>query len=291
MKFKTFIIDTITNMHVGSGEASFGIVDNHIQRDPVTSVPMINSSGIKGALRDQIVLEKDNDLAFGQEHVKETGKTQPGQLIFMDAKLLAVPLRSSENVFFYSTSRKTILDFLDTMELIGILTSDTTRNLRSALDSLNFSPVKPFILPAVEVQNTAQRREVEIEDFTVQLEVGPAVSLPDFENLFLLPLGIRKSDIAIFSDDAFKLICESHMPVIARNCIDNDTGTSQNLFYEEVLPRKSKLYFSVGYDEKKHLELMTSFEQKLTVSAVQFGANYSIGYGFSEIRSYTGGNK
>ncbi len=52
MKKNIYIIDCLTNMHVGSGETNFNIVDNQVQRDSVTEFPTINSSSLKGALRD-----------------------------------------------------------------------------------------------------------------------------------------------------------------------------------------------------------------------------------------------
>lgn len=35
--FKAYFIQCITNMHVGSGDANYGIVDKLVQRDPVTN--------------------------------------------------------------------------------------------------------------------------------------------------------------------------------------------------------------------------------------------------------------
>ena len=44
-------ITCVTNLHVGSGEANFDVIDNTVEKDPVTELPTINSSGVKGALR------------------------------------------------------------------------------------------------------------------------------------------------------------------------------------------------------------------------------------------------
>jgi len=42
----------LTNLHVGSGDINYNIVDNEVERDPVTGLPMIHASGVKGALRE-----------------------------------------------------------------------------------------------------------------------------------------------------------------------------------------------------------------------------------------------
>ena len=52
MKAKFFKIEAISNLHVGNGEINYGLIDNLIQRDPVTELPNINSSSLKGALRE-----------------------------------------------------------------------------------------------------------------------------------------------------------------------------------------------------------------------------------------------
>lgn len=49
---KAYIIKTKTNLHAGSGDTNFGVVDNEVQRDSITNLPVINSSSLKGAVRD-----------------------------------------------------------------------------------------------------------------------------------------------------------------------------------------------------------------------------------------------
>ncbi len=46
-----FKITAKTNLHVGCGTDDYGIIDNLIQRDHITNLPVINSSSLKGALR------------------------------------------------------------------------------------------------------------------------------------------------------------------------------------------------------------------------------------------------
>ena len=47
-----YAVKCLTNLHMGSGDTNFNIVDNEVQKDPVTQMPIMHSSGIKGALRD-----------------------------------------------------------------------------------------------------------------------------------------------------------------------------------------------------------------------------------------------
>ena len=93
MKAKIFVIECLTNLHVGNGDVNFNIIDNEVERDVVTGFPTINSSGVKGALR---AFFEENDLSnideiFGSENSKVTTS---GALEFLSANLLALPIRS-----------------------------------------------------------------------------------------------------------------------------------------------------------------------------------------------------
>ena len=93
MKAKIFVIECLTNLHVGNGDVNFNIIDNEVERDVVTGFPTINSSGVKGALR---AFFEENDLSntneiFGSENSKVTTS---GVLKFLSANLLALPIRS-----------------------------------------------------------------------------------------------------------------------------------------------------------------------------------------------------
>lgn len=85
MKVNLYLIECLTNLHVGNGEANFNIVDNEVERDVVTNYPTINASGVKGALRayfEECKMEKEViDNIFGKE--------KPGALKFMSANLYA----------------------------------------------------------------------------------------------------------------------------------------------------------------------------------------------------------
>lgn len=92
-KSKLILLKTITPMHVGASEGS-GFVDMPIQREFSTNIPKIESSTIKGVMRDYAFkkrIEKVNSL-FGK-------KEKSGNLAFTDLKLLFFPVKSSKNIF------------------------------------------------------------------------------------------------------------------------------------------------------------------------------------------------
>ena len=56
---------------------------------------------------------------------------------------------------------------------------------------------------------------------------------------------------------------------------------SKNLWYEQVLPRKSRLAFFILHDDG---EINSAFDSAITSVPVQIGANASVGYGICVIK-------
>lgn len=95
-----FKIKLVTNLHAGSGDAGFGIVDKLVQRDAATGLPTIYGSGIKGALKEYC--RKRGTLIneiFGDED-NGAGGAQPGMVNFLSADLLALPIPQNQSPFF-----------------------------------------------------------------------------------------------------------------------------------------------------------------------------------------------
>lgn len=111
MIVQAFKIKCLTNMHVGNGDANFNIIDNEVERDPVTKCPTINSSGVKGALREFFEVQKDSDKTkiteiFGHEKGESAGRIK-----ILSANMIAVPMRASKgDKPFYMVTTKLAID-------------------------------------------------------------------------------------------------------------------------------------------------------------------------------------
>ena len=121
---KMIKLECITNLHVGNGEVNYNIIDNEVERDPVTGHPTINSSGVKGALREYFV---KNSLAYVDELFGAEGKgdkpSSPGQLKVLCADMIAMPVRASkgEEAFYMVTTAAMLEKFSYNMEtLLGV---------------------------------------------------------------------------------------------------------------------------------------------------------------------------
>jgi CRISPR-associated protein Cmr4 len=102
MAMQTLIynITVLTNLHAGSGESGYGIVDKLVQRDAATGLPTIYASGLKGALREYFKNEAKIwlDEVFGKE--ESGGGSKPGSHRFLSADLVATPVPSDTSPFF-----------------------------------------------------------------------------------------------------------------------------------------------------------------------------------------------
>lgn len=248
-----YLITCLTNMHVGSGGANYGVIDNLVQRDSINNMPTINSSSLKGALREFFKNKwtKDEELKklnyiFGPDSKRsgEKGKEGIGHYKFFPADLLVLPVRSNKKPFFRATANMLVETINTKAEAFGVTLLTGNYNKNSPTIKENITNLK-------------------LEDWSATTDTNLTTDVNMGE------------DIAIFDDNTFKKLAKK-LPVIARNQLDN--GESKNLWYEEIVPRESRFVFFVAQDDEN-----TEFQAALENAIVQIGANGSIGYGYCKI--------
>jgi CRISPR-associated protein Cmr4 len=271
---KIYKITALTNLHVGSGDQNYGIVDKLIQRDPLTQFPIIHASSLKGALREYCKEElglpeaPNSDLinAFGDE--KNQGLEK-----FFSAHLFTIPVRSDIKPFFRATCPailKEILGFLDTFGMSHV--SELYKEVEK-LSELTIADGKQFIVFDDSVNNCL------VEDYS--LKEGTFDNKPTMFNDKLKSLfNWDKDTFMIIRDDIFMEICEN-LPVVARNRL----GENKNLWYEELVQRQTEFYFFyVGTIEGESKIMNKIVEKSTSGMPVQIGANASVGYGYCSIK-------
>ena len=97
MNTYVFKITAKTNLHVGNESGGdFTIIDKAIQRDPLTGLPCINSSSLKGAINEfccnspQSSLKGDENKTvrkelFGSDKLDKKVDSQKGKAIFPES--------------------------------------------------------------------------------------------------------------------------------------------------------------------------------------------------------------
>ncbi len=247
MNITTYKIEALTNMHVGSGDTNYGVIDNLVQRDVTTGLPTINGSSIKGALKEFFENRNIPDLKefFGSNDNNADFK-------FLSAKLLAIPLRSNKKNYFLATAPMIIKQLKQDAKLFGF--TDNT----AAFDKLAPETGRPIVFTdptGLIVEN--------FDNFQQENNQGETI-FGDIENLIFL------------HDDDFKEMTDDfNLPVIARNKV----GENKNLWYEQVVPSHSLFYFTVIGNKNNPDIFISSFEDNI----VHIGANATVGYGFTKI--------
>lgn len=135
MNTYVFKITAKTNLHVGNESGGdFTIIDKAIQRDPLTGLPCINSSSLKGAINEFCTKspnsclrsddeEKEKDMAkvrqrlFGSDKTKKEASPKKGEAIFFDAKLLLLPQQGgaqpNEQALFHYVTTESIIKMMN----------------------------------------------------------------------------------------------------------------------------------------------------------------------------------
>lgn len=98
---------TETPLHAGVG-SSVSIVDLPIQRERTTHYPIVQGTGVKGALRSYSTVasadKSEVNAIFGPEDEKEASK-YAGAITVGDARIVLFPVRALKGVFAYITSQ------------------------------------------------------------------------------------------------------------------------------------------------------------------------------------------
>ena len=225
MRTHLFKLKCLTDLHVGNGEANYSIIDNEVQKDTVLAdVPIINGSGVKGALKEHFeqiwgITDKRIAEIFGDEN-------GAGSYKFFTAMCIARPLRVSDGDRPYVlTTSSAILDnfssFLKGMGLSGFYSKG-----RAGDELVGCGNIEVEGYPVILV-NCEKLKKLIGEGFAV------------IDNL-------REFDL----------------PILARNVLDGN-GISKNLWYEEVVPHESVFYFAVitpdddcklEFEEDRHVQ-------------------------------------
>lgn len=259
MTTQFYQIRTKSNTHVGSGQNSYGIVDNVVQKDYLTELPAIFSTSLKGAIREFGKDKRWNNIddIFGSEpNEKDSTKLKAGSHYFSQANLLSFPMRSNMLQYFNVTCPLLL------NQLIEILPSGHNLSLKisTLLNKNEIRNVSP-LFPVSDIHN-----DCIIEKHTIKTNI--------VANLFDSDLkGLLGQNLVVMHDDTFKSIVKK-LPIITRNQLDN--GQSTNLFYEEVVPRETVFGFTIRAEA-----IDSSFD---SISEIQIGANATVGYGFCSIK-------
>lgn len=271
MKTEFYVLTTMSNMHVGSGEYNVGVIDNLVQRDVINKFPNINSSSLKGAFREYFNSCSTPDFVkrvFGSAPKAQNDKAS-GNFRFFEANILSYPVRSNVVAYLRAVSIDVLKEFL--LKIKMFQKQDDYEELVNVLNFLTGICVEekePLVF------NT-KLDEAIVEDFELKARIYSQDLNEKMRTALYKYLGKR---VVLLHNNDFQRLCgENMLPVISRNYLES--GESKNLWYEEVVPRLTQFYFPVIEEERD----ADNFESKLCNTLIQIGGNASIGYGYSKV--------
>lgn len=277
-----FCIRTLSNLHVGSGSENYGVIDNLIQRDAATGFPCIHASSLKGAFREFFkndmnmgdafldhVFGSDKGASETEEKVGETKeanqpkkKTQPGKYRFLQADIVTIPVRAMTQPFVNITCKSALDNIQNLLEgkTFGNFNTFSSKANGTIGDGIQF-----FQNATIEIETENKELSYDSTDFTaIKLYIG--------------------NHPGIVKDETFvEAVSDFGLPVIARNQLND--GKSGNLWYEQVLPRETRLFFFILVP--KDDPYFNDFKKHLSEHFVQIGANASVGYGVCQVTHIT----
>ena len=225
-------LHAVTPIHVGSGRG-IGYIDLPVAREKVTDWPYIPGSSIKGVMADHFdASEKNRDTpekiaAFG---AGGDDAALAGSLVFTDANIFCLPVRSFYGTFAWVTSPFCL-------ERLGMgISLDEPLALYEAVmpdESLLAGDGSTIYLEDLDLD---ARKSSTAGDFARRVSAVVFEGKEAWRGMFC-------ERFVIVSDDVFTFLCKSGTEVNARIKIDSETGTAAGkaLWYEEALPVETLL--------------------------------------------------
>ncbi|MBQ4492853.1 MAG: type III-B CRISPR module RAMP protein Cmr4, partial [Deltaproteobacteria bacterium] len=271
----------ITPCHVGSG-SSMGVVDLPIQRERHTNWPVIQASGMKGALRAHFErfkssikdkpedFDKITELVFGAETQKGD---HAGSLAVGDAKILAFPMRSNIAPFVWITCPAVLKRLNRDLALTG-------------RDKMNLDDLKPEAGKALWIGEEMQKGSILLEDMEVSATGSFALS-GDTARL----VG-KANRLLVVDDEVFGYGVTDCTQVMAQIKIDQATGITStgSLRYQEELPADTLMYTVIFWgdsrDKKASLQadaIRGYIAKEVVAGHIQIGGDETLGRGLFEL--------
>lgn len=261
MKATMVGILTETLMHPGSGQ-NHGAIDLPVAREVTTSYPVVVGSSMKGALKDKAEEEawESKNKIFGEAN-------EAGAIAVSDGRLLLLPVRSLQDLYFWATCPHLLERWLRDAQLAGATVDLTIPKVEKGKA---FVKGKKRTLYLEELSFETYEEPGWIENCAKQ--IAPFIHHPCVQNR--LP-----SQLVVLNDYDFVHFARYGLSVHVRNKLDNKK-TSENLWTEECLPPDTLLYTMLlaRPNGEKHLnETIQYLQQK---PYIQIGGNETVGQGW-----------
>jgi CRISPR-associated protein Cmr4 len=260
MPNRLLLVHAVSPVHVGTG-SGIGYIDLPLARESVTNWPYIPGSAIKGVLSDHYgaadpALRRANPslrAAFGVADDGQATGNNSGALVFSDANILLMPIRSIYGTFAWATCELALCRFGRDLEACGRVVPPLTFSQTMASRPQN--PRSALLPPTPPNAGTVYLADA---DIVTELS-GPALTWANtIADLLFTPASpwrsLFLSRFIVLPDDMFNFFSEKGTEVTTRVRIDPATSTVAPgaLWTEESLPAESILAGIAWCDQVYH---------------------------------------
>lgn len=278
-------VHALSPLHAGTGQ-SIGAIDLPTAREKSTGLPYLPGSSLKGSLRDVFAGHADQRNLFGPD--TKNASDHAGALVFGDANLLLLPVRSVSGTWAWATSPYLLERFV--------------RDAAAAVKPGEGPPAVPDVATvgdAVVTSACSLRTQVNGKSRIVfeDLDLAPteaeeARGWAAWFGTRLFPANgeapwrsILEKKLCIVHDDILSFLADQGTDVVARVALDVETKTVKQgaLWYEESLPVESvlsSLVTALPNGRCSPEEALVSLRSRLgQVPSVQLGGKATVGRG------------
>lgn len=287
-----------TSLHPGTGSTT-GVVDLPVQRERHTDFPIIQASGIKGAMREVAekkwpATEKEGkrepnpivSVIFGPEN-----SDHAGALAITDARILAFPVRSLTNVYVWVTCPSVLSRLKRDAALlkfpIGNI-SELMPDKEKALVSTDSTLSEKLIMEELLFTVDANKKTEVTNCITEILKFIPP------NGAYTKVIEKMKKDLVVIHDDDFTHLVKNATQVSARIVL-KENKTSDNLWYEESIPPDTLFYTLLmaskprGGNSIADANGVLNKVKEVVKDYLQIGGNETVGMGWCALQYYGGG--
>ncbi len=277
-----YYLHALSPLHVGVGQGA-GVIDLPIAREKATHLPFIPGSALKGVMREELKDKKDSvewEALFGSAQNSDGVAAFAGALVFNDAYLLCLPVRSLKGTFAWATCPFILARYVREMKVLNLTALDI--QAVSGLDKTAFVTLESDlkINESVVLEDLDLSAKDGANEWAEHIAKLVFPDDPEWQKLFL-------QRFVILPDSVLDFLAETATEVRARVSVDENTRIVKKgaLWYEESLPAETLLYGLVAADNsrKRHHNMEASeMLKKLGFTCrLQIGGNATVGRGIA----------
>lgn len=299
---KTLFLYTESATHAGTG-TGLGAVDLPIQREQTTGYPIIQGSGVKGALRSQSTAsDDDKNVVFGPENRPNAPPTFAGAAAFGDARVLLFPVRALNGVFVWTTCESVLARFVRDCQPAGVpplpprLSGDWALVSSEGITNDGKIVLEEYLYQVQllsESQEPTENWAVWLAEYALPVDNGGVYDRHYF--------GALQNRLVILPDDDFRDFTLYSTQVVTRVALDDTKKTvAEGPFTMELLPADTLLYvpitaqnpravsnyFPAGSTAQDVLDWFEPqcFDENIVPPRIQIGGDETVGYGRVALR-------